>query len=439
MRRVRKGWLRLFGHLGTLFLSILMGTIVWLIAINQENPLITGDFQDRIAIRVRGLPDTLLPLQDLGKESVHLKLRAPKSSWNTLKANDISAYVDLTGLKAGLHDVPVRVSIADPYVTVTEIQREQFRIQLDALITKTVPVHVELMDAPAFGFDSSLPVITPSLVTVRGPASQVEKVSSADTQVYLHSAQDPVEHTQAIQLVDENKQSITQVEAEPPMVNIVVPVERGPGRKEVAVRVDLKGQPASGYRLSSIKSDPDTVVLRGSSALLNSIPGFVATAPLALDGAKVDIYRRLALLLPKGVTAFEGNTVSVVAGIAPIESTRTVNLKPVLRNLAEGRKATVAPDTLDLIISGPLPMLASLGSGDMFVILDLKDLIPGTHIISPTVALPAGVRQVGVLPAKVEVVISAIQPLEPLAPGTIPPMTTPAAIRTREALPTPSP
>ncbi len=414
-----------------------MGLIVWLIAINQENPLVKQDFSDKIAVRVRGLPDGLVPLQDLSKESVKLALRAPKTSWGTLKASDISAYIDLAGLKAGVHDVPVQVSVTDPYVTVTEIQREQFRIQLDTLITKTVPVHIEVMDAPAFGFDSSPPVITPAEVTIRGPATQVEQVRSADTQVYLRSAQSQVERTQPVEVVDQDKQSVTQITVEPQVVNIVVPVERWPGRKEVAVRVDLKGQPAPGYRLSSVKSDPDTVVLRGSSEVLNQIPGFVATAPLALDGAKVDIYRRLNLLLPEGVTAFEGNTVSVVAGIAPIESTRTVTLKPVLRNLGAGRQAIVAPATVDVIISGPLPMLASLGSGDMFVILDLKELVPGTHIISPTVALPAGVRQVGVLPAKVEVVINAIPTPAPPAPGTIPPVATPVATSTKKPVPTP--
>ncbi|CAN5594489.1 CdaR family protein [soil metagenome] len=417
-----------------------MGLIVWLIAINQENPLVTQDFLDRVPIRVRGLSDTLVPLQDLSKESVSLKLRAPRTSWTTLAANDITAYIDLTGLGVGVHDVPVQVSVTDPYVTVKGIQREQFRIQLDSLITRTVPVHVDVMDAASFGFDSSPPVITPATVTVRGPATFVDQVRSADTQVYLRSALSQVERTQAVQVVDEHKQPVAQVAVEPDMVNIVVPVERWPGRKEVAVRVDLKGQPALGYRLSSVKSDPDTVVLRGNSDVLNRIPGFVSTAPLALDGAKVDIYRRLNLLLPEGVTAFEGNTVSVVAGIAPIESTRTVTLKPVLRNLGNGRQAIVAPATVDVIISGPLPMLASLGSGDMFVILDLNDLLPGTHIISPTVALPAGVRQVGVLPAKVEVVITAMPTPPASTPGgTIPPAVTPVATRTKEPIPTPTP
>ena len=97
--------------------------------------------------------------------------------------------------------------------------------------------------------------------------------------------------------MDQRKQPLDWVEVAPRQVNVVVPIERWPGRKEVAVRVNLKGQPALGYRLSSVKSDPDTVVLRGNSEVLDKIPGFVATAPMNLDGATADIYRRLSLTL----------------------------------------------------------------------------------------------------------------------------------------------
>jgi len=435
IRRVRKGWSRLFGHLGTLFLSILMGLIVWLIATNQENPLITREYAERVPIRLHGLAETLLPTQDLSKESVRLTLRAPQSSWNNLEINDINAYVDLNGMQAGVHDVPVQVDIADPNVKVTEVQREQLRIQLDPVITKTVPIHVEIQDAPAFGFDTSPPVVNPATVLVRGPATQVGQVGSAEAQIYLRSAQSQIERVQTVTLVDGRRQPVDRVDYEPRLINIVVPIERWPGRKEVAVRINLQGQPAPGYRLSTVKLDPATVVLRGDSDALNQVPGFVETAPMSLAGATADLHRQITLTLPSGVTAFEGNTVSVIAGIAPVESTRTVKVKPILRGLGNDLKARVALDTVDVIISGPLTMLGSLGADDMFVKLDLTDLVSGTHIISPTVVLPPGVRQVGVLPSKVEVVITSTITSSASSAGTIPP--TPAGVRPQDPTPTP--
>jgi YbbR domain-containing protein len=437
IRRVRKGWSRLFGHLGTLFLSILMGLIVWLIATNQENPLTTHEYAEKIPIRLHGLADALLPTHDLSKESVRLTLRAPQSSWNNLEINDINAYVDLTGMQAGVHDVPVQVDVSDPNVKVIGVQREQLRIQLDPVITKTVPIHVEIQDAPAFGFDTSPPVLNPATVLVRGPASQVAQVSSADAQIYLRSAQNQVERVQTVTLVDAQRQPVEGVAYEPRLVNITVPVERWPGRKEVAVRINLQGQPAPGYRLSTVKLDPATVVLRGDGNALNQVPGFVETAPMSLAGATADLHRQITLTLPSGVTAFEGNTVSVIAGIAPVESTRTIKVKPILRGLGSNLKARIALDTVDVIVSGPLTMLGSLGADDLFVKLDLTDLVSGTHIISSTVVLPPGVRQVGVLPSKVEVVITNAPTPNGSGAGTIPTGPTSAAIKPPGSTPTP--
>lgn len=423
IRSVRKRWTRVFDHVGTILLSILMGLIVWLIAINQENPLIVREFPDRITIRLRGLPDTLQPTTDLSKESVRVTLRAPNSAWLELQPVDINAYVDLSGLEPGVHDVPVQVEVTNPSVVVTEVQREQLRIQLDQVITKTVPVRVEVVDAAAFGYDSLTPIVNPSQVTVRGPSSQVEQIESAETQVNLRSARSQVERIQGVTLTDTARQPVDRVEVEPRLVTIVVPVERWPFRKEVAVRVDLVGQPAPGYVLSTVNLDPATVVLRGQKEVLDEVPGFVETSPFSVDGAKADLQRTLDLLLPEGVTAFEGDKVSVRAGISPVEGARTIKLKPVLRNIGAGLQATFALDTVDVIVAGPLVLLDALGPDDMFVILDLADLLPGTHTITPTVVRPPGIAEQGVIPAKIEVVIS-IKPTPDLiqaGPGTLPP------------------
>ncbi|MDQ3248825.1 MAG: CdaR family protein, partial [Chloroflexota bacterium] len=122
MRTVRKRWTWLFDHVGTLVLSIIMGLIVWLIAINQENPLVVREFPDRVALRVRGLTETLQPTQDLSTESVRLTLRAPQTAWDRLEASDLNAYVDLTNLGPGVHDVLVQVDVANRQVVVIEVQ-----------------------------------------------------------------------------------------------------------------------------------------------------------------------------------------------------------------------------------------------------------------------------------------------------------------------------
>ena len=77
-----------FKNLGTLLLSIVLALVVWLFAVNQENPLIVQDLAERVPVTILGPDEGLVPLEDLSKETVKLRLRAPRSSWTDLNVND---------------------------------------------------------------------------------------------------------------------------------------------------------------------------------------------------------------------------------------------------------------------------------------------------------------------------------------------------------------
>lgn len=416
-RIARTRWRRFAEQLNTIALSVLLGLIVWLIAINQENPILQAKFDERLPVTVRGLADTLQPVQDLSRETVQVTLQAPKSSWDNLDISDFTAYIDLSGLGAGVHDVDVQVDVVDPKVTIVDIQRPELRVQLDEVISKTVPVRVDIMDSTAFGYDWQPPLMDPATVLISGPKTQVDQVSVAKAEVYLRNAKNQVERSQPVIPQNSQGQPVARVTADPAVVRVVVPVEQWPGRKEVAVRVNLVGQPAAGYRLSSVRVNPSTVVLLGSTDVLASVPGFVETEPVTLTDATGEIQRRLQLLIPENATVLEGNTVDMTATITPIEGGTTVRQEPVIQGLGPGLTADVALDRVDVILSGPLPLLESLGPDDIFVILDLTGLLPGNHVVTPRVVVPTGIRAEAVLPETVEVVIQPAADVSPLLPS----------------------
>lgn len=406
--RLAKGWRRLLEQLGTLSLSVIMGAIVWLIAIDQENPLITQEYRERLTIQAHGLAAELQPTENLNAQSVTLILRAPKSSWETLKTSDIQAFVDLAGMSKGAYELPVQVQIADPEVAVREVQPAKIPLQLDDVVSKLVPVRVQISDSPAFGYDWQTPTTNPVSVTVQGPALQVNQVAAAEVQVLLRGARSQVQSFQKVNLVDQTNQTIELVDAIPQLVEVVVPIERWPGRKEVAVRVNLDGEPAPGFRLGAINIEPKTIVLRGNNDALNQVPGFVETEPLSVTNATNDLSAHLKLILPPQVTAFEEDMVDVIVKIVPLEGGLKIPLKPVLRNLNdELYQATAALDTVDVILSGPQSQLESLGPDDVFVMVDLANLTPGVHQLTPDVRKPPGLTLDSVLPATIEVVITA--------------------------------
>jgi YbbR domain-containing protein len=293
-------------------------------------------------------------------------------------------------------------------------------VQLDNVITKTVPVRVEVADSPAFGYEWQPPIYEPVTATVSGPAAFADQVVEAEATVYLRNAKSQVERVQAITPQNSRGQFVSGLTVKPTLARVVVPVNRWPDRKEVAVRPSWRGQPASGYRLGAIEVEPSTVILLGDNDLLNQIPGFVETEPMLLEGATEEIHEQLNLVLPEGVTAIGGGAVSVTTSVVPIEGGATLQREPVIANLGENLEATVALKTVDVILRGPLTQLEEISEDDVRVILDLQGLLAGSHIVRPRVELPGEISLEGVLPETVEVVITSLVPPTPIIVSPLP-------------------
>lgn len=391
--------------LGLVLAAIGLALVIWLVAINEENPLITQDLASRVPVTVLGLGENLAVIEDLSDETVRLRLRAPRTSWEDLDPSYFRATLDLAGLGPGEHTVPVRVVSRDPQATILDVQLPQITVTIDPRLTRDVPIQADILDGTAFGYDWQPPVMDPMTTTVSGPASQVQQVVRARAEVYLRNAKSQVERNETVTAVDAQNRPVSGVRVEPSLTHILVPVEQWPGRKEVAVRVKLAGRPADGYRLNSVKVEPSTVVLLGDSVALSQVPGYVETETLSLAGVSSDVRQRLSLLLPPGVTSFDGDTVIASAGITAIEDGVTIAQPLVQQGLGEGLTADSALREVDVILSGPVKALDALNQDDIFVILDLTNLISGTHTVKPRVVLPGEFKLEGVIPETVEVVI----------------------------------
>ena len=87
-------------------------------------------------------------------------------------------------------------------------------------------------------------------------------------------------------------------------------------------------------------------------------------------------------------------------------SSITLTRQVEIVGLAPGLSAEAAPDTVSVILDGPLPVLERLAPEDVRVVLDLLGLTEGTHQIKPElIVVPQGVTVQTVLPDSIEVTI----------------------------------
>ncbi len=416
----------IWNNLGSMVLALTLAIAVWVVATYEENPSVKGLFPEPIPIEVINKPEGMILWPEISEE-VRVTIRAPRSSWENLSPNKFRAVIDLSGLTAGVHEVPVQVECLDRAVKILEKKPDKIGIRLEERREKEVAVRVEIMDNPPLGYAARTPMAIPPTVKVSGPASMVDQVAEVVAQLYLRDARETVKRSVALSARNDTGEPVGWVEIEPAEVQVQVPIEPTPGFKDVAVRVIWEGQVARGYRIGNVSVSPSIVTVVGSPSAIEKIPGYLETAPIDISNAREDVVERVPLNLPEGVTVLGEQGVLVEIKVTAIESSLTVHRKLTIQGLSPGLWATPSPDTVDVILSGPLPKLDALKPEDVRVVLDLFELEPGTHKVKPDIIAPEGLKVESVLPSTIEVEISVV-----------PPTPTPTPVATETPTPTPA-
>ncbi len=426
-------------------LALALAIIVWAVATNEENPSVQRGFPESIPIEILNKPESMIVVGNV-TDRARLVLQAPQSSWNNLSASSFRAWVDLKGLSAKIQDVKVQVQCSDPAVRIVEWQPIKTTIRLEEAKEKEVGIIPNVMDDAPLGHIYKTPTVTPDKARVSGPVSAVDQVMTVVADVYLRGAKTSIERW--ITLVARNAQgeTVDGVSIEPPKAEVQVPIEQRVGYKDVSVRVILKGQVASGYRISNVSVDPSIVTVVGRPWDIANIPGYLATMPIEVGGASADVVARVPLALPEGVSLLgEQQNIAVTVSVTALESGLTMRRRLTIEGLALGLKAAPSPVAVDVILAGPMPQMDALKPGDVQVILDLSGLDVGTHKVKPRVVAPEGIRAESILPETVEVDVIPIPtdtptPTSTALPADTPTFTaTPAVTSTSTPMPTDTP
>jgi YbbR domain-containing protein len=258
--------------------------------------------------------------------------------------------------------------------------------------------------------------VNPGQVVVTGAESLVSRIDHIQATLDLSNARQNITTSLQLHVEDVKGTVISGVAVLPDIVQISLPIIQQGGYRDMAVKVMTVGNPASGYSLTSVAALPPIVtVYSANSDIIDSMPGYVETNSLDLSGAQTDIEKQLGIILPPGVTLIGAQTVTVKVGIAPIEGGRTISYRPVeIIGLATGLSAHLSPQTVDVIVSGPLPQLESLAIGDVHVQVDLTGLAPGTYQLIPKVPLvQQNLIVESILPGTVEVIITKTSSITP--------------------------
>ena len=414
----------LLRNISLLFLALILSLAVWVSAVTSADPDEVRDYPHPVQLEIIG-QDPRLVIVGTVPSQVSISLRAPRSVWNSLNSSDgqVRAILDLSGLQTGDHSLSIQPQVKIQPVRVMAINPQNLQITLEPLATINLPVQLSLRGEPAVGYEAGTPKILPAEAIISGPESQIKQVTHAQVDLSIAGVRQDIQTTLPLRILDAEGNPVTGLTTNPESIQLSLPVTQQGGYRDIAVKVNVRGQQAGGYRVTNISVFPPVLTVYSKNpAIVKDLPGYVETEPLNLNGESQNVDTHLNLVLPPGVTIVGEQTVQVQVGIAAIEGSLSLTGIPVeVIGLGPLMGAHISPGQVDVIVTGPLPLLDKLTPGDIKFVVDLTGLTPGTHQATP----------------QAEILITDIR-VQSINPGTIEVIIIPGVLDTPTPSPTPS-
>jgi YbbR domain-containing protein len=399
----RRSWSAVRGTPGLLVLSLFLGISLWVFVTEDENPTRVDDFPRAIEVEAVNVGSGLAVANQL--DTVIVRISAPEDRWDELTAANFRAFVDLNELGAREQEVRVQVDVisAGAGVRVVGTVPDAVVVNLEDLVAKEVPVTINVLGALRTGYQLQMTTAEVTTAVVTGPVTLVDRVTEAVANVNVTGLNAGIE--QATQLVPTSSAGeIRGVTLEPSLVRVNLEIAQRNLFRQLPLSAEILGEPATGYRVTSVSVSPTTLSVEGIIQAVQSLDS-LQLPPIDISGEQSDVIRVVTANLPGGLSTDDPREVTIAITIEPIESTTRLSLAPVVEGLDPGLEATFQDD-VELTLSGPLPILNALADGDIRAVLDLDGLGAGTFDVAVRIETPEGVTVDTSMPETVEVVIS---------------------------------
>lgn len=152
------------------------------------------------------------------------------------------------------------------------------------------------------------------------------------------------------------------------------------GRRTVPVAAALDGEPAPGFVIGKVTSEPPSVEVAGPESRLKQLTS-ATTEPVTVDGRKEKFTDQVTVgITDSAVRLVQAQDARVTVDILPAPVERELAGVPVrMRNLGQGLRASVQPTLTRVTVRGRREALSDLRAGEVDAFVDLAGLAPGRY------------------------------------------------------------
>ena len=320
--------------------------------------------------------------------------------------NQIRVIVDVSDIDtAGEHELHYSIKLPDTSgISISDNYRSKtISLVIDQIISRDISVSLpESVGTPASGYIYETPKLGAQTVTVTGPASILNTVSTAQ----LNLKADGLNSSQSIRcdytLLDENGETVDSphLTRETETVNVTIPVYK---YTTVPLEVDLRPSADITEDMVKIKIEPATIEVYGASTVVDKVTA-LSLGEIDLSRVQTGACISMGIRLPSGVKLMNGQpgTAAVTLQIDGVSS-KTVKISDVqlidTSTAQPKRKTRLADEAIELTLSGKNSALTALDPADIKVTATFDSSLydTGTYSLPVKVELPpdSGITVIG--------------------------------------------
>jgi|GEM_PF-600975 len=348
---------------------------------------INGNDINMITQEINNIPVTLINTEKLSSKGlvlteqknyfVNIRVRGSERNVNTLDASQITATVDLAGVKGpGTYTADVVIQGLPNSVILQETQPSELNIKIDSIRHKAHSVTINTSGKPGNNL-SVVSATTTDQVRVEGPSDSVNKIKACVATANVQDMTDDTDVYIPVKAVDKKGNVLSDVECKPSMIKASVKVGT---TKRVKIKAPkTTGSVADGYKVAKITVSPKTVLLGGKASDLNSINA-VRPSTVDLSGLKISTTVQKKLNLPSNVTNMDGSAnVTVTIKVEALTSKQLMVDDIEQRNVPDDLTVTKMENaSVTVKIEGTSSELSTLDIKDLSAWIDFSDAAEGT-------------------------------------------------------------
>ena len=400
----------LVANLATLLLSFILALVIWINAMQVDDPDVKRALQ--IPATFIGLPEDVTRITPTSNNPpVLITYEGPTSIVSALSQEDFTAIIDLSNVPLDRDVVvPIDIQAEDTRITLEAPIPETVTVRLEKLVSRDIDVELELRGDIARGHTMGEALIDPPVITVTGTETEVDQLDFAQVTVFLNDdTQTRIESPQPL-FYDRQGQvaSVSGLQLSADQVQVTIPINESADFATKLITADIVGEVAPGYRVLGVTVEPPNVLVTGRPTQL-ALPFRVDTEPIDITGLTETFQAQVSLELPDGITLDSVTEITVTVQIEPFSSTKIYNQPIEVLGLSETLEATIEPDTVRVVLFGPSPVLDTLTEQEVRVSLDLFGLEPGEYSLEPDVDVPdRGLELRSLQPSVIEIIITEL-------------------------------